>query len=55
MDIIIAKSNWEISNESTEYFLRKVKDDGFDATEFYLNNSGDWIEEFVYLHDKIAW
>ncbi len=52
MKILYAKSKWEVWNEPTEKFLQKVKADGFDSTEFYLNEGPDSPEQLVSLHDK---
>jgi len=52
MEIIYAKSKWEVWNEPTDQFLQRVIDDGFGATEFYLNEGSDTPDELVELHDK---
>lgn len=52
MKIIFAKSKWEVWDENTESFLKRVKEDGYDATEFYLNEASESPEELCELHEK---
>lgn len=52
MELIFAKSKWEVWNEPTKEFLRRVKADGFDATEFYLNEGPDSPEDLIHLHTE---
>jgi sugar phosphate isomerase/epimerase len=52
MEIIFAKSKWEVWNEPTDEFLQRVKADGFDSTEFYLNEGPDSPEDLVNLHTE---
>jgi sugar phosphate isomerase/epimerase len=52
MDIIFAKSKWEWPEKSTEDFLKQVKADGFDSTEFYVNETKESPQELVDLHKK---
>lgn len=52
MEIIFAKSKWEVWEEDTENFLKRVKEDGYDATEFYFNEASESPEELSELHEK---
>jgi sugar phosphate isomerase/epimerase len=52
VEILFAKSKWEVWEQPTELFLKKVKDDGYDATEYYINEDKDEPEELVELHEK---
>lgn len=52
MELLFAKSKWEVWNEPTDIFLERAKEDGFSATEFYLNETIETPEELVELHNK---
>lgn len=54
MEIIFAKSKWEVWSEPTDRFLQRAKEDGFNSTEFYLNEGADTPEKLVELHDKLG-
>ena len=50
MKLIYAKSKWEMWDSDTELFLQRTKKDGYDATEFYLNESLESPEKLIDLH-----
>lgn len=52
MELLFVKSKWEVWDEPTESFLQRAKNDGYHASEFYLNEATESPEELVELHDK---
>jgi len=52
MKIILAKSKWEWWEQPTEQFLQQAQADGFDASEFYLNEAKESPQQLIELHQK---
>jgi sugar phosphate isomerase/epimerase len=51
MELRFGKSKWEMWDDPLEAFLRRAKDDGFDATEIWLATLSEEAEQVADLHD----
>lgn len=52
MPIRYAKSKWEMGDAAIEPFLERVKKDGFDATEIYLETESEKPDRTAALHSE---
>ncbi|HET6567324.1 MAG TPA: TIM barrel protein [Rhodothermales bacterium] len=50
MRILFSKSKWEMWDDSVEDFVRRAKQDGFDATELYFASVREPADEIAALH-----
>lgn len=54
MHLVFAKSKWETWDDPLDTFLRRVKADGFEATELYLMPLAESPDEIVAQHEALG-